>query len=172
MLKELCIKDFALIDYSKINFFEGFNIFTGETGAGKSIVIDALLFALGKRADKSFIRKNKSKTTIEAIFYLESNNKDAIKSLLIEEGIDLDEDMIILRREIYEDGKSTCRLNGKLVTRSFLSLITSLMITIHSQNEFSEILTKESQLNILDDFISLKSDDVYNSYKKIFCHID
>ena len=56
MLKELCIKDFALIDYSKINFFEGFNIFTGETGAGKSIVIDALLFALGKRADKSFIR--------------------------------------------------------------------------------------------------------------------
>lgn len=168
MLKELCIKDFALIDYSKINFFEGFNIFTGETGAGKSIVIDALLFALGKRADKSFIRKNKSKTTIEAIFYLESNNKDAIKSLLIEEGIDLDEDMIILRREIYEDGKSTCRLNGKLVTRSFLSLITSLMITIHSQNEFSEILTKESQLNILDDFIGLKSDDVYNSYKKIF----
>lgn len=168
MLKELCIKDFALIDYSKIIFFEGFNIFTGETGAGKSIVIDALLFALGKRADKSFIRKNKSKTTIEAIFYLESNNKDAIKSLLIEEGIDLDEDMIILRREIYEDGKSTCRLNGKLVTRSFLSLITSLMITIHSQNEFSEILTKESQLNILDDFISLKSDDVYNSYKKIF----
>ena len=168
MLKELCIKDFALIDYSKINFFEGFNIFTGETGAGKSIVIDALLFALGKRADKSFIRKNKSKTTIEAIFYLESNNKDAIKSLLIEEGIDLDEDMIILRREIYEDGKSTCRLNGKLVTRSFLSLITSLMITIHSQNEFSEILTKESQLNILDDFISLKFDDVYNSYKKIF----
>ena len=168
MLKELCIKDFALIDYSKINFFEGFNIFTGETGAGKSIVIDALLFALGKRADKSFIRKNKSKTTIEAIFYLESNNKDAIKSLLIEEGIDLDEDMIILRRENYEDGKSTCRLNGKLVTRSFLSLITSLMITIHSQNEFSEILTKESQLNILDDFISLKSDDVYNSYKKIF----
>ena len=168
MLKELCIKDFALIDYSKINFFEGFNIFTGETGAGKSIVIDALLFALGKRADKSFIRKNKSKTTIEAIFYLESNNKDAIKSLLIEEGIDLDEDMIILRREIYEDGKSTCRLNGKLVTRSFLSLITSLIITIHSQNEFSEILTKESQLNILDDFISLKSDDVYNSYKKIF----
>ena len=168
MLKELCIKDFALIDYSKINFFEGFNIFTGETGAGKSIVIDALLFALGKRADKSFIRKNKSKTTIEAIFYLESNNKDAIKSLLIEEGIDLDEDMIILRREIYEDGKSTCRLNGKLVTRSFLSLITSLMITIHSQNEFSEILTKESQLNILDDFISLKSDDVYNSYKNIF----
>jgi len=168
MLKELCIKDFALIDYSKINFFEGFNIFTGETGAGKSIVIDALLFALGKRADKSFIRKNKSKTTIEAIFYLESNNKDAIKSLLIEEGIDLDEDMIILRREIYEDGKSTCRLNGKLVTRSFLSLITTLMITIHSQNEFSEILTKESQLNILDDFISLKSDDVYNSYKKIF----
>lgn len=168
MLKELCIKDFALIDYSKINFFEGFNIFTGETGAGKSIVIDALLFALGKRADKSFIRKNKSKTTIEAIFYLESNNKDAIKSLLIEEGIDLDEDMIFLRREIYEDGKSTCRLNGKLVTRSFLSLITSLMITIHSQNEFSEILTKESQLNILDDFISLKSDDVYNSYKKIF----
>ena len=168
MLKELCIKDFALIDYSKINFFEGFNIFTGETGAGKSIVIDALLFALGKRADKSFIRKNKSKTTIEAIFYLESNNKDAIKSLLIEEGIDLDEDMIILRREIYEDGKSTCRLNGKLVTRSFLSLITSLMITIHSQNEFSEILTKESQLNILDDFISLKSDDVYTSYKKIF----
>ena len=168
MLKELCIKDFALIDYSKINFFEGFNIFTGETGAGKSIVIDALLFALGKRADKSFIRKNKSKTTIEAIFYLESNNKDAIKSLLIDEGIDLDEDMIILRREIYEDGKSTCRLNGKLVTRSFLSLITSLMITIHSQNEFSEILTKESQLNILDDFISLKSDDVYNSYKKIF----
>ena len=168
MLKELCIKDFALIDYSKINFFEGFNIFTGETGAGKSIVIDALLFALGKRADKSFIRKNKSKTTIEAIFYLESNNKGAIKSLLIEEGIDLDEDMIILRREIYEDGKSTCRLNGKLVTRSFLSLITSLMITIHSQNEFSEILTKESQLNILDDFISLKSDDVYNSYKKIF----
>lgn len=168
MLKELCIKDFALIDYSKINFFEGFNIFTGETGAGKSIVIDALLFALGKRADKSFIRKNKSKTTIEAIFYLESNNKDAIKSLLIEEGIDLDEDMIFLRREIYEDGKSTCRLNGKLVTRSFLSLITSLMITIHSQNEFSEILTKESQLNILDDFISLKFDDVYNSYKKIF----
>ncbi len=168
MLKELCIKDFALIEYSKVIFFQGFNIFTGETGAGKSIIIDALLFALGKRADKSFIRKNKTKTTIEAIFYIEESNKEIIIKHLSDEDIDIDEDMIILRREIYEDGKSTCRINGKLVTRAFLKLITSLIITIHSQNEFSDILNKESQLNILDDFIGLKSDENYVSYKKLY----
>lgn len=164
MLKELCIENFALIDIVKINFVNGFNIFTGETGSGKSIIIDALSFVLGKRADKNYIRKNKHKATIEAVFYTNSDNQNLINNLLINEDIDFNDSILILRRELFEDGKSTCRVNGKLVTINFLKQISSLLITIHSQNEFSEILTKESQLNILDDFIDLKDSETYILY--------
>lgn len=164
MLKELCIENFALIDIVKINFVNGFNIFTGETGSGKSIIIDALSFVLGKRADKNYIRKNKHKATIEAVFYTNSDNQNLINNLLINEDIDFNDSILILRRELFEDGKSTCRVNGKLVTINFLKQISSLLITIHSQNEFSEILTKESQLNILDDFINLKDSETYILY--------
>ncbi len=173
MLKELCIENFALIDSVKINFVNGFNIFTGETGSGKSIIIDALSFVLGKRADKNYIRKNKSKSTIEAVFYTNLDNQLLVNNLLIAEEIDLNDNILILRRELFEDGRSTCRVNGKLVTINFMKQISSLLITIHSQNEFSEILTKESQLNILDEFINLRVNktyamylETYSSYKK------
>lgn len=167
MLKELYIRDFALIDQLKINFVSGFNVFTGETGAGKSIIMDALSFVLGKRADKTFIRQNKDKAVIEAVLFLKEGSLD-IDQLLKNEEIDLNDRTLLLRREIFEDGHSTCRINGRLVTVNLLRKLTSQLISVHEQNEFQEIMLKERQLQILDRFANMLEKEEFQRYTDLF----
>lgn len=178
LLKELNIIDFALIDELKINFVNGFNVFTGETGAGKSIIMDALSFVLGKRADKSFIRKTKNKSSIEATFFLE-NNSSEIQSLFSKEDIDFNGGTVYIQRELYEDGHSTCRINGRSATLSFLKKITGKLISIHEQNEFDDILIRENQLSVLDKYMKIIAFegyigycDIYDQYNKIKKEMD
>lgn len=168
MLKEISIKDFALIDDLKINLKKGFNVFTGETGSGKSIIIDALSFALGKRSDKSYVRTGKDKSIIEAIFFISQNTRLKISPLLEAEGIDLNEDVIFLRRELFSDGRSTCRINGTLVTINFLKKLSTFLIAIHGQNEFDTLLEKEKQIEIVDEYGGIKKNQEYKAYTKLY----
>lgn len=165
MLKELYISNFALIDEQRINFVGGFNVFTGETGSGKSIILDALSLVLGKRADRSFIRKNQKKSVIEAVFFLKDTDI-RIKKFLDEEEIDFNGGTVFLRRELFDDGHSTSRINGKTVTIAALKVMASMLLSIHEQNEFDEIMLKENQLEVLDLFSQMRMSDEYLSYGK------
>ena len=167
MLNQLYIENFALIDKLELEIEEGFTVFTGETGSGKSIMIDAISFAIGKRADKSFVRKDCKKSIIELTFFIKDNTKKLLENILKEEDIDIDDNVIILKREIYADGKSLCKINSKNVNISFLKKVSSYLINIHGQNEFSE-LDESNHINIFDSFTGIRKTKQYFSYQKTY----
>ena len=114
MLQNLSIKQFAIIDELEIQFSDGLTVLSGETGAGKSIIIDAIGQLIGMRASSDFVRHGEKKAIIEGIFDID-NSIEAI-SILSELGIDIDEDFLLVKREIFSSGKSICRLNNQTVT--------------------------------------------------------
>ncbi len=149
MLKLLHIKNIALISDVNVEFEDGLNILSGETGAGKSIIIDSLNFVLGERADKSLIRFGEDKAVVEAVFenYLTEN----VKVYLENQGIDAEE-VLILRRQMTSQGKNECRINGGLVTLSTLRGLTELLADIHGQHEHQSLLKTEKHLELLDAY--------------------
>lgn len=165
MLHEIYIKNFALIDEVRIKFKDGLNIITGETGSGKSILIDALSMALGKKGDRSFVRNGSSKAVVEAVF--SCKNPELIKSLY-DLGIDDAEDEIIITREVSAEGKTASRINSRSVSKSILKQISGQLITIHGQNEYEQIMNSANQLNLIDLF---GGQDIYNQnirYRAIY----
>lgn len=165
MLQEIYIRNFALIDELRVKFEDGLNIITGETGSGKSILIDALSMALGKKADKAFVRNGESKAIVEAVFSCE--NTDLINKLN-ELGIEDIEDGIIVTREISSEGKSVSRLNNRSVSKSILKEVSSQLITIHGQNEYEQLMTAQSQLNLLDLFGGAEIELQLSNYREYY----
>lgn len=149
MLKELAIQQFAIIDDVRIDFAQGFHVLTGETGAGKSILIDALGLIMGGRASSEFVRHGAKKAVIEAVFELEPNH--SVWKQLQEWGIDEDE-MLLIRRDISPNGKSTCRVNGRPVTVSMLRQIGRQLLNICGQHEHQSLLHIDQHLLWLDQF--------------------
>lgn len=152
MLASLHIQNVALIENAEIVFGEKLNVISGETGAGKSITLDALGFVLGDRLDRSMIRANADFMRVDAIF----SNLDArcIKDVYEETGITLNTDENLINREFFLSGKQSCRINGEIVTSSILKKITTHLIDIHGQHEHQALLDNAYQLNILDNFAS------------------
>ncbi len=146
MLTSLSIKNFILIEYININFQNGFSVITGETGAGKSIIIDALSLLTGKRTDSSVIRKNEQKCVIEASFVINDN----LKAIFENEEIDFCNPSTI-RREINANGKSRAFINDSLVNLNKLELISKYLFHLHSQNENSNIVNSIYRLNFIDN---------------------
>ncbi|SNX55377.1 DNA repair protein RecN [Thermoanaerobacterium sp. RBIITD] len=152
MILALSIKNIALIDEAEINFDEGLNILTGETGAGKSIVIDSMMLLLGGRANKDIIRNGTDKATVEGIFLINSN-KDIIYGILTEAGIDYeDDDTLIISRDITANGRNYCRINGRIVSLSFLNKLGSYLVDILGQHEHQFLLDSSKHMAILDNF--------------------
>ncbi len=148
MLTHVSIKDFAIIDNVSLDFQEGLHILTGETGAGKSILIEAISLALGSRADTTYVRSGKEKAVIE----LSAESTDpAVLSILSENGLQ-DENNLYILREIYAGGKSICRVNGTLVSVSFLSNLCSRIADIHGQYDHQSLLNSDSHILLLDDY--------------------
>lgn len=152
MLRELIIKDFAIIEQIDITFQAKMTVITGETGAGKSIVIDALGLLAGGRASQEFIRKGANKFILQGLFDLPlaSAEQDFLHSL----GINWDEGNLILQREYSRSGHGTCRINGTLVTRTILRQVGQWLIDIYGQNEQQSLLQVENHLKLLDQFDS------------------
>jgi DNA repair protein RecN (Recombination protein N) len=148
MLFELHIKDFILIEDVKIGFEQGFNTITGETGAGKSMILGAIDLVSGEQANKDSVRIGADKTLISASFY----TNDKVNLYLNEMGIACDDDIVILSREVQAKGKSISRINGQVVTLNHLKEITKNLIQIHGQNDNQTLLIREEQLNLLDKF--------------------
>jgi DNA repair protein RecN (Recombination protein N) len=163
MLLELHIKNFALIDNVNMIFSKGFNVLTGETGAGKSILIDSINFILGDKQSKDIIRKGEESAYVEAVF--EANPED-IFELLHENGIE-DDDVLIISREINQNGRSISRVNGKTVTAGFLKQLGRLMVDLHGQHEHQSLLHEETHIDILDSFC----DESLNTIKKEYLEL-
>ncbi len=150
MLEQLYIRNIALIDELTIELGSGFNVLSGETGAGKSIIIDSLNLILGERADKSLVRSGQTKARVEGVFGIEGNTE--VHEILEENGIECDDDTLIIVRELTNEGKSLCRINGSAVTLSLLKRAADKLADIHGQHEHQLLLDNENQLNFLDDF--------------------
>ncbi|EUJ51209.1 DNA repair protein RecN [Paenilisteria rocourtiae] len=151
MLQELTIRNFAIIESLNLSFQEGMTVLTGETGAGKSIIIDALGLLVGGRGSVDFIRHGEDKLEIQGLFTVNSQNKGCLEALE-HNGIDASDGMVVLERILFQSGKNTCRINGKLATTVVLREIGSRLIDIHSQHEHQELMNDEFHLQLLDRF--------------------
>ena len=163
MLETLLIKNFVIVDQLELNFKRGFSALTGETGAGKSILIDALSICLGQRGDSGLIRKGKEKADISAIFNIDSNQQ--AKLWLEANDYDL-EDNLLLRRIISSDGKSKAFINGTPSSVTQLKQLSNTLVDIYSQNSHHSLLHSSTQRNILDGFAKTKdlTDKVSEAY--------
>lgn len=148
MIFELNIQDFILIQNAAIEFDEGLNILTGETGAGKSMVLGALNMVLGAQANKDSIRIGAEKAVIRASFQADA----AINLLLDEMALPVDDSLLVISREINAKGKSLSRINGQIVTLNQLKSVTDQLLSIHGQNEHQNLLEREQQMLLLDAF--------------------
>ncbi len=159
MLLELSITDFAIIQHTTIRFSGGLNALTGETGAGKSILLDAFGAVVGSRVSSDLVRTGAKLARVEAAFTIESLADDSVREALVEIGIDVaSEDTLILSREIQSNGRSSARVNGRLATASTLSQLGSLLVDIHGQSDHLAILRTSEQRNLLDRFASLETE--------------
>jgi len=160
MIEKLIIKNYLLLKNIEINFSNGFNIIIGETGAGKSILINAFLLLLGERADYSVIEKNKEKMVIEGVFILSEDAE--INKIFIDLGIEKQKYGIILRRELYSKAYSRCFINDTPVNINDLKNIGDMIVDIHSQNEHQLLLKKETHIEFLDRFIEIGDKGKFN----------
>jgi len=165
MLLELRIKNFVIIDSLNISFTKGLNILSGETGAGKSILIDALSGVLGEKLSTDMIRTGFDKATLEAVFDISS--LEPVQSILQDSGIDIEDDQLILRREIFANGKGRCFANSVQITVAKLKEIADSLVDIHGQNEHQTIINIARHRELLDSFGNLQNDvakvkDVYD----------
>jgi DNA repair protein RecN (Recombination protein N) len=158
MLLELAITDFAIIASSRIAFGPGMHVLTGETGAGKSILLDALGLVLGDRASSDVVRSGARRARIEARFELDGARGEQVRMLLEEQGIESDEGHVVVTREIADNGRSTARINGQIVTVGQLDAIGDLLVDIHGQSDHFAIRRKDEQRRILDRYAGLDAD--------------
>lgn len=151
MLSELQIRNFAIIDDIHLQFAPGFNVLTGETGAGKSIILDAMMLVLGERADTTMIRAGCTEAFVEATFDLSAALQKALNRLLEKEGLETGSDEgLVLARELRENGRTIARVNGRSVNLSLLRQIAAPLIDIHGQGEHLSLLKPRSHLPLLD----------------------
>lgn len=166
MLSQLSIQNIALIDKLELSLKGGLNVLSGETGAGKSIIIDSLNFVLGERADKSLIRYGTDFAIVEAVF--EDYLTAPIANYLEEIGVEA-EDVLILRRKMSVDGKNECRINGRISTLSILKGLTELLVDIHGQHEHQSLLKSSNHIKLLDNIgeaqIAPIKENVRTAYK-------
>jgi len=178
ILRQLIIQNLALIDELCIDFERGLNILTGETGAGKSIIIDAVILVLGERADRELIQTGKDFARVEGIFDIQKLH--GVQNALAQYGIDPEEDgTLILMREISLSGRNICRVNGRSVTLSMLKEISKHLVDVHGQHEHQSLLSVESHLRLLDrmggnEVAKLKEqvDSLYTKWKAVEREID
>ena len=152
MLRLLSVTDFATIEQLDIEFAAGFSVLTGETGAGKSIIVDALGLLLGGRADVGMVRSGARQSRVEGIFLLGGDISQQINVALYEYGIDVGEEEMILAREVNLDGRNTCRVNGRIVPLRLLSTLAQHLVDIHGQNQHLSLLRVREHMDILDKY--------------------
>ncbi len=156
MLLELTIRDFAIIDSVHLCFEPGFNVMTGETGAGKSIIIDAVSLLLGGRAMSEFVRHGASRALVEGVFALDEARRALLRAMLLEHGLWEEDaeppDSLIVTREINANGRNLCRINGRAVPLALLRDVATPLVDIHGQSEHLSLMNPRRHIDLLDRF--------------------
>ena len=150
MLLELTIENIALIESLRLEFAQGFNVLTGETGAGKSIVVDSVNLALGGRADREIIRTGAERAAVQALFDI-SDNPRALETAR-ELGVEAEDGLIAVRRELSRSGRNICRVSGVIVPLNALKQLTALLMDVHGQHEHQALMNPARHLDFLDAF--------------------
>jgi len=169
MLQELHINNFSIIDDASIEFGKGFNVITGETGAGKSIIINALSLSLGERAASEYVKSGKKEALVESFFEISPKKlSKSINETIIDLGVNIDEGLI-LKRIISSQGKNRAYINSSMANVQTLSDISSTIIDIYGQYEHQSLLSPENQLDLLDMFgrLTKDRDQVGNLYDSL-----
>lgn len=167
MLKEIQIKNFAIIDELNLAFSDGFNVFTGETGAGKSIILDAVSVTLGGKTDPTFVREGTDKATVEAVFDYGEHSPEIMEILKREELLPDDNlQEVVLTREIREGGRSTARINGHSANASLLQEIGAFLVDIHGQSQHLSLLKPNSHIHLVDRFAG--NQELLKSYRELY----
>ena len=161
MLQTLYIENIAVIEKTSIDFNTGLNVLTGETGAGKSIIIDAISAIMGQRTSKDIIRTGEQSAFVSASFY-SINSK--VKAKLEELGFADDDGTLILQRTLNLSGKSNCKINGRPATVSMLKELSTCLINIHGQHESYELFSPETHIDYIDSYG--KSSELLAEYRK------
>lgn len=162
MLRELYIKNVAVIEDVHIEFKEGLNVLTGETGAGKSIIIDSINMILGERTSRDFVRHNSDKARVQAVF----DGSAAAIALCEELGAEAEDGTVILSRDVTSDGKSTARINGVVVPLASMRAVAGILVNIHGQHDSQSLLSPSMHINFLDEYA--KNSDMLSEYKECF----
>lgn len=165
MLNKLIIKNIALIPFAEITFDKGLNVLSGETGSGKSVIIESLNFVLGAKADKSFIRTGEQECSVSAEFDVSDNAP--VKAVFEETGLDAD-DILIITRRFDVNGKGNIRLNGSAVSSSMLKKFTSVLVDVFGQSEHFNLLNRANQLKLIDFFCGEPLTAVKDKSKIVF----
>lgn len=165
MLIELSVRHFAIIEELTIPFESGLTVLTGETGAGKSIIIDAIGLLLGGRGSAEFVRHGETRAEIEGLFAVDAKHQAVLKA--VELGIEANEELI-LRREITSQGKSICRINGKLVTLGILREIGQSLVDVHGQHEHQSLMQPDKHLRFLDQYATNKLKSTFQEYRELY----
>lgn len=167
MLTELSIKNFAIIEDLSVNFQDGLTVLTGETGAGKSIIIDAVHLLSGGRGSVDYIRHGASKLELNGLFVIDDNMSNLFH-LADKYGIDLTDNMIVLERIVTDKGKSICRINGKLVTLTILREFGDNLVDIHSQHDTYQLMSSQAHINLLDAYNSKEITNIKTNYHDLY----
>jgi DNA repair protein RecN (Recombination protein N) len=167
MLLSLNISNFAVFESVSVNFDSGFNVFTGETGSGKSVLINAIELILGERASKELIRKGKNSALIEGIFDIGHNDDlyETLKNLNVENDKD---DFLIISRELLQNGKSINKVNGRTVPLNIIKAIGSFLIDIYGQFGHESLFKKENHIKLLDSLIRKELSPIFQTYDRLF----
>jgi DNA repair protein RecN (Recombination protein N) len=166
MLTELRIQDFAIIDDLRLNLDSGFTVFTGETGAGKSIIIDAVEMLLGGRADSTMVRSGAEVAIIEGAFRLDSSVQNEVNQILERESLLDDSKYLMLGREIRRQGRNICRVNGRTVSLNLLRELGEWLVDVHGQSEHLSLLRVGEHLQLLDRYA--QAEDLRNSFMEAY----
>lgn len=166
MLKELRIENFAIVDKLELQFGEGLTTFTGETGAGKSILLDAIEALMGGRAEGSMIRADVDRANLEALFMIPPEHKEEINQILQKEELLDGQDTVLFNREIRREGRNVARINGRVVNVSLMKQLGHFLVDIHGQSEHLSLLTVREHLNLLDRFAD--DHDFLKTYQQSF----
>lgn len=166
MLQSLSIKQFAIIEELEIQFTDGLTVLSGETGAGKSIIIDSIGQLIGIRASSDFVRHGAKKAIIEGVFDIDNANEaiEVLETL----GIDVNEDFLIVKREIFSSGKSICRINNQTITLQDLRRVMQELLDIHGQHETQSLLKQKYHVELLDKYADGIYEQHLNQYKRLF----
>ncbi|MCZ3621417.1 DNA repair protein RecN [Lactobacillus mulieris] len=168
MLVELDIQNFAIIKNLKIKFKKNMTVLIGETGAGKSILIDALSLLLGHRAQSEMIRSGEKKAVVTGLFTLEENQKQIVENLCSEYGLPLDGDDLIISRELSNKGRNVIRINGQLTTITVLAQIGQYLVDIHGQSDQQILMNQERQIDLVDEYAGANFKVELEKYQSLF----